>query len=90
MLTNLAGARKQMMSMQLYLNHPDYFNEYYKQPLEFFPEFVELQTLARRVRLIKHLITLKPSAFTFLYRKLTKKSPEFLSQSHPDFHHKPY
>lgn len=74
---HLEGVRKQKMYMQLYLNHPDFFDKHYAEPVEIFPQYQHLKsynkTLLEHINFLKGLMLLRPSAYRSLGKKLQKK-----------------
>lgn len=67
MLKSLEGARKQTMFMQLYLNHPDFFDQFYDEPIEIFDKYRSLKDAYLRLR---DLVTLKPTAIAGYFKNL--------------------
>lgn len=76
MLTTLEGSRKQKMFMQLYLNHPDFFDRFYDEPIEFFDKYRSLKAyseeLEEKLSILKGLITLKFSSYRYIVRNILK------------------
>jgi hypothetical protein len=77
MISAMSDKKKQMMLMQLYLNHPDFFDKYYTSPIECIPEYTLLKRYCENLRkdneFLKGLLKLKPSAFTSLFRKMIQR-----------------
>lgn len=67
---------RQMMRMQLYLNHPDFFEKYFTMPLEVFPDHSYLKeyctTLEEERKAIKGFFKFRASSFSYLFKKLLK------------------
>ena len=74
MLANLEGRRKQSMFMQLYLNHRDFFDGIYSDPLEVFDKYRDLRdyssTIEEAYNLLKGLLSLKPAAYSKMIKKI--------------------
>lgn len=74
---NLEGGRKQKMSMQLYLNHPDFFDKFYNEPIEFFDKYRRLKKYCNELEesknLYKGIITLKLNSYKQLVKKIMTK-----------------
>ena len=77
MLTSLEGTRKQRMFMQLYLNHPDFFDQYHNEPIEIFDKYRLFKNenilLEKDKSFYKGIIRLKLSSYAQLLQRIKNR-----------------
>ncbi len=76
--TNLISAAiEQKTFMQLYLNHQDFFDEYYPEPVEIIPKYRDLKHSIRELQkdnnFLKGIIKLKRSSYITLLKRYLKR-----------------